>query len=177
LKCDVVRNSMRVRPTARLLVIDDQQRLLLVRVHDTRPLHEAFPDMSVYWNTPGGGVEAGETYEQAAQRELWEETGIAIERVDTCVWLHERILQGDKGHVLLQERFFVVFVPTSVVSLAHLLPYERDIHQAYHWWTQQELLQSSEQFMPGGLAQLIKPLLNGDIPVEPIKLPVYTKAS
>ena len=167
---------MRVRPTARLLVIDDQQRLLLVRVHDTRPLHEAFPDMDVYWNTPGGGVEADETHQQAAQRELWEETGIAVDTVDTCVWLHERILRGDKGPVLLQERFFVVFVPTSVVSLANLLPYELDAHQAYHWWTHQELVQSSEQFMPVGLAQLIAPLLAGDIPPEPIKLPVYTKS-
>ena len=70
---------MRVRPTARLLVIDDQQRLLLVRIHDTRPVHEAFPDMTVYWNTPGGGVEAHETFQKAAQRELWEETGIAID--------------------------------------------------------------------------------------------------
>jgi hypothetical protein len=31
------------------------------------------------------------------------------------VWLHERMLQGDKGRVLLQERFFVVFVPTAIV--------------------------------------------------------------
>ena len=165
---------MRVRPTARLLVIDDQQRLLLVRVHDTRPVHEAFPDMVVYWNTPGGGVEADETYEQAAQRELWEETGIAIDTVATCVWFHERMLQGDTWRVLLQERFFVVFVPTSVVSLANLLPYEQDLHQAYHWWSHQELVQSSEQFMPVGLAMLIKPLLTGNIPPEPIQLPAYT---
>jgi 8-oxo-dGTP pyrophosphatase MutT (NUDIX family) len=168
---------MHVRLTARLLVIDDQQRLLLIRVHDTRPVHEAFPDMSIYWNTPGGGVEPHETYQQAAQRELWEETGITTDKVGPCVWLHERILEGDKWRVLLQEWFFVVFVPSSVISLENLLPYEQDAHKAYYWWTHQELARSSEKFMPIGLAQLIKPLLNGNIPSEPIKLPLYVKPS
>ena len=177
LESDTLRNSLHIRPTARLLVIDDRQRLLLIRVHDTRPVHEAFPDMSVYWNTPGGGVEPHETHQQAAQRELWEETGITTDQVDTCVWLHERILAGDKWRVVLQERFFVVYVPTSVISLAHLLPYEQHAHKAYYWWTHQELVQSSESFMPIGLAQLIQPLLNGNIPSEPIKLPLYAKLS
>jgi 8-oxo-dGTP pyrophosphatase MutT (NUDIX family) len=177
LESDTLRNSMHIRPTARLLVIDDRQRLLLIRVHDTRPVHEAFPDMSVYWNTPGGGVEPHETYQQAAQRELWEETGITTDQIDTCVWLHERILVGDDWRVRLQERFFVVYVPSSVISLAHLLPYEQHAHKAYYWWTHQELVQSLESFMPIGLAQLIQPLLNGNIPSEPIKLPLYAKLS
>jgi hypothetical protein len=53
------------------------------------------------------------------------------------------------------------------------LPYEQDLHQAYHWWSHQELVQSSEQFMPVSLAELIKPLLTGDVPPEPIQLPAY----
>jgi 8-oxo-dGTP pyrophosphatase MutT (NUDIX family) len=168
---------MYVRPTARLLVIDDRQRLLLIQVHDVPPVHEAFPDMSIFWNTPGGGVEPNETYEQAAQRELWEETGIKADKVDRYVWLHERILVGDKWRVLLQERFFVVFVPSSVISVANLLPYEQVAHKAYYWWTHQELIQSSEKFMPVSLAHLIKPILDGNIPSEPIKLLLYTKSS
>jgi hypothetical protein len=97
--------------------------------------------------------------------------------IKACSIECKRILQGDTGRVLLQERFFVVFVPTAIVSLANLLPYEQKLHQAYYWWSHQELVQSSEQFMPVGIAALIKPLLSGDIPSEPITLPVFTRSA
>lgn len=46
-----------------------QSQILMVRhVHDGRD----------YWTLPGGGIEPGETPEQAAEREVLEETGIAV---------------------------------------------------------------------------------------------------
>ena len=163
---------MRIRPTARLLVIDQQQRILLFQVHDHRPFHAAHPDMTVYWITPGGGVEPHESFEQAAQRELWEETGIQIEAVGSCVWRYERVLHGDSGSVRLQERFFMVSVSTSLVSQTNMFADEHETHRAYHWWPRSELLQSQEAFVPPTLPQALQPLLDGDIPAAPIDFPL-----
>jgi len=149
-----------------LLVLDAQQRLLLFHIH------ALYPEMTVYWGTPGGGLEPGESFEQAARRELWEKTGMQIESVGPCVWHYERIMQIAEQRLHRHERFFLVNVPTTAVSLANMLDYEHETHRAYRWWTRQELEQSQELFVPANLPRLLSPLLAGDIPAAPLQLSI-----
>lgn len=59
---------MRTRRSARLLILNASHEVLLFRfVHSQDALAG-----SAYWATPGGGVEQGESFEQAAVRELYE---------------------------------------------------------------------------------------------------------
>ena len=55
-------------PTVSLALLDDAQRILLVRHHEGND-----------WTTPGGMIEPGESPADAAVREMWEETGLAVE--------------------------------------------------------------------------------------------------
>jgi ADP-ribose pyrophosphatase YjhB (NUDIX family) len=52
---------------AATLILDDQNRLLLMKRSD-----------SGCWGPPGGAVELGEVVEDAARREVLEETGLAL---------------------------------------------------------------------------------------------------
>lgn len=58
---------------ASVALVDPAGRILL-QERDSHPRID--PDC---WGYPGGGVEPGETYEQAAYRELEEETGVRLE--------------------------------------------------------------------------------------------------
>jgi hypothetical protein len=51
---------VRIRRTARVVVVNERQQELLVRYEDAITLDPTQPDLTVYWGTVGGGLEEGE---------------------------------------------------------------------------------------------------------------------
>jgi 8-oxo-dGTP pyrophosphatase MutT (NUDIX family) len=144
---------MRRRLSARFLIVDPAKRVLLFRfVHTRGPLagHD-------HWGTPGGGVEDGETLEQAALRELQEETGLRREHVGSEVARREVALQLPDGeHVLQDERFFLVRVVDNTLSQAGWTDFEREVMVEHRWWTLEELANTRDTVWPERLREMVE---------------------
>ena len=157
---------MRRRRSSRLLVIDPNNRVLLFRfVHQHGPLAER--DL---WATPGGALEAGESFEEAARRELFEETDVVIDAVGPPVADQEFVLQLHDGeHVIAEERFFPVRVAGRTLSRAHWTPLEKEVMADHRWWSVEELRSTSEVVFPENLASLLASIgVTASLPKGPI---------
>jgi 8-oxo-dGTP diphosphatase len=143
---------MRKRPSARLLVVDPQGRVLLFRFgFDSGPLAG-----TAYWATPGGGLDAGETYQQAARRELLEETGIDS-AIGEAVAIRQTSFQLSTGEMVsAEEHYFIVRTDQTVDIGGNPDPVERAFIVEARWWSSDELAASEETVFPENIAEMVR---------------------
>ena len=150
---------MRQRPSARWLVTDTLGRVLLFRFEH----HDGALAGVHYWATPGGGVEQGETFEQAAVRELWEETGIRIVDAGTQMAQCEVVFQlVDGSYVNNIERYFHIRVVNTDLSKEGWTAYERECMTDTRWWSPQDLRETAEKIWPENLLNMLGTLEGGN---------------
>ncbi|MGJ5177433.1 NUDIX hydrolase [Bradyrhizobium oligotrophicum] len=143
---------MRDRPSSRLLIVDPDDRLLLFKfVHLAGALIG-----QRFWATPGGGLDPGESYEDAACREMFEETGIRI--ADPGPQIAQRSVtftMVDGEPVSSDERYFLVRVDSADISSVHWTELERAAIAAQRWWRPAELSATTDQVFPEDIVEIL----------------------
>ena len=150
-----------VRPSARVVVLDPAGRVLLLGARLTDP--DIPPGDVLFWYTPGGGVEAGESLRTAAVRELAEEIGLDVDpaALEGPVWFRRFVGPFDGVEYDNRETYFVLRDVVHDVDPRGRTELEVLGDEPHRWWTAEEIATSSEEFAPRELAAVLRALLEG----------------
>ncbi|WP_327294993.1 NUDIX hydrolase [Streptomyces sp. NBC_01197] len=156
--------SAELREVARVILLDPADRVLLM--HGFEPADPA----RTWWFTPGGGVEPGETHEEAALRELREETGIDAVDLGPVLWSRVCSFPFDGRRWNQDERYFLGRTTRTATAMDGLTPLEQRSVAGLRWWTSAELSATRETVYPTRLAGLLRTLLDEGPPAAPVVL-------
>ncbi len=149
--------------TVKLLMLDEYDRVLLIR--STDPTSGA-----PCWYPVGGGVETGESLQQAARREAHEETGLTTLPVGAPVWTREHTYEYDGRTVDVHEDWLLHKVKHFEPSPAGLTEFEAKTIAGFRWWDAEDLSATTATVFPPRLGELLSALLRDGLPPEPVDI-------
>ncbi len=155
--------SLPVRRNARVVLINDQNKILL--------MHVQLPSHS-FWCTTGGGIEDDETPAGGARREIREEAGFNNDdiRWHGAIWYGEHVMERNGILTLHKETFFLGRTSKENINTAGMTQEESTVVQKFKWWSLSELQSTNEFIVPPSMIQHLKPVLQGALPKHTINI-------
>jgi 8-oxo-dGTP pyrophosphatase MutT (NUDIX family) len=153
------------RKAARVVLLDGDGRVLLLSASD--PVD---PGKRPWWEIPGGGMDPDESSEDAARRELYEETGITDVEIGPCVWTQHVEFDFGGYHFDQDERIHVAWGTADAWRPAALEALEAVAFRGIEWWTLEQVVTSDEPLVPVRMREYLPALVANDLPQSPIDI-------
>ncbi|MEM7665681.1 MAG: NUDIX domain-containing protein [Pseudomonadota bacterium] len=143
-----VPTAKRIRRAARIIVLDPQGLALMFRfdVADRLP----------FWVTAGGECEPGESFDEAARRELFEETGITADPGPQIAQTAPEFVTVEGEPVRADERYYMVRVDEARIDTANHTELEKCVMTQHRWFALSELRDWDEAIYPESIADMIE---------------------
>lgn len=151
---------MKIRRSSRAIVLNKNNEIFLFQYH-----FDYLADNKTIWITPGGGLEDGESFEDALKRELFEELGILWER--DCLEIYHRnpLYALNSGEVVQSvEKFFLVRMEEEQFTYVSWSESEKERILSGRWWSVEEIRQSEEKFFTEDIIEILTEVSIGTIP-------------
>lgn len=158
------------RHTARLIILDPDDRILLLQYKASAEESVVHPGLKDFWFTPGGGIEPGESAQQAALREMEEEVGLTGLPLLGEVARRDALNDFFTRAAFCHERYFLVRATSAAFDTARLAETDQDEVLDVRWWELDAFKAAGEVLIPAGVLALARQLMAGGIPQQPVDL-------
>jgi 8-oxo-dGTP pyrophosphatase MutT (NUDIX family) len=153
------------RRAARVVCRDPDDRIVMIRSSDP-----ADPRKEPWWELPGGGIDHGETPEQACERELREEIGITDAVIGPCIWTNHAQFEFAGWHFDQHEQIFLATASGEIGAHTRREVFEALAFGEVRWWVPAELLADTAPTVPPRLREFLPAVLTGPLPDQPVDI-------
>jgi 8-oxo-dGTP pyrophosphatase MutT (NUDIX family) len=156
--------TMVYRRAVRALILTPDRELLLMRIR--------LPDSGeAIWIAPGGGIEPGESTQEALRRELREELGFdAPFTLGPVLWRRQHTFNWAGTRLCQTEAYYALPIPRFSPTMND--PIEGRVLQQFRWWNVSELGDATERLTPLSLPSIVSRYLAQGPPRHPVELEV-----